>query len=51
MNSKERLAAALTHHQPDRVCVDFGATWISGIHIKNFCFGSFNKLDGVEVAR
>ena len=32
MNSKERLAAALNHLQPDRVCVDFGGTWISGIH-------------------
>ncbi len=32
MNSKERLAATLDHRQPDRVCVDFGGTWISGIH-------------------
>lgn len=32
MNSRERLSAALHHRQPDRVCVDFGATWISGIH-------------------
>lgn len=32
MNSKERLVAALNHLQPDRVCVDFGGTWISGIH-------------------
>ncbi len=32
MTSRERLAATLAHKQPDRVCVDFGATWISGIH-------------------
>jgi hypothetical protein len=32
MTSRERLATTLNHRQPDRVCVDFGATWISGIH-------------------
>lgn len=32
MTSRERLQAALDHRQPDRVCVDFGGTWISGIH-------------------
>jgi len=32
MNSKDRLLHTLNHRQPDRVCVDFGATWISGIH-------------------
>jgi hypothetical protein len=32
MTSRERLVAALNHRQPDRVCVDFGGTWISGIH-------------------
>ena len=32
MTSRERLLATLNHRQPDRVCVDFGATWISGIH-------------------
>lgn len=32
MTSRERLATTLAHRQPDRVCVDFGATWISGIH-------------------
>ncbi len=30
--SRERLQAALDHRQPDHVCVDFGGTWISGIH-------------------
>jgi hypothetical protein len=32
MTSRERLITTLNHRQPDRVCVDFGATWISGIH-------------------
>ncbi len=32
INSRERLVATLNHRQPDRVCVDFGGTWISGIH-------------------
>jgi MFS family permease len=32
MTSRERLAAALNHPQPDRVCVDFGGTWIAVIH-------------------
>lgn len=32
MNSRERLAAALNHRQPDRVPVDFGATFVTGIH-------------------
>ncbi|MGZ4965174.1 MAG: uroporphyrinogen decarboxylase family protein [Limisphaerales bacterium] len=32
MTSRERLQATLNHRQPDRVCVDFGGTWISGIH-------------------
>jgi hypothetical protein len=33
MNSRERLAATLSHRQPDRVCVDFGATFVTGIHV------------------
>jgi len=33
MNGRERLAATLAHRQPDRVCVDFGATAITGIHV------------------
>lgn len=31
MTSKERLTATLNHRQPDRVCVDLGATMCSGI--------------------
>jgi len=33
MTGRERLHAALNHQQPDRVCVDFGATFITGIHV------------------
>jgi len=33
MNSRQRLEATLNHRQPDRVCVDFGATFITGIHV------------------
>ena len=32
MTSRERFVTTLNHRQPDRVCVDFGGTWISGIH-------------------
>ncbi len=32
MNGRERLAATLSHQEPDRVCVDFGATFVTGIH-------------------
>ncbi len=33
MNSRQRLACTLQHQQPDRVCVDFGATPVTGIHV------------------
>lgn len=33
MTSKERLSATLNHQEPDRVCVDFGATPVTGIHV------------------
>lgn len=32
MTSKERIRAAIEHRQPDRVPVDFGASFITGIH-------------------
>ena len=31
MTSRERLDATLNHRQPDRVCLDLGATWVTGI--------------------
>lgn len=33
MNGRERLAASLSHEQPDRVCVDIGGTWVTGMHV------------------
>jgi len=32
MSSRERLQTTLAHQQPDRVCVDFGSTFVTGIH-------------------
>ena len=32
MTSKERMKATLEHKQPDRVCVDFGSTAVTGMH-------------------
>ena len=34
MTSKERVLAALNHKEPDRIPVDFGATGVTGIHVK-----------------
>ncbi len=34
MTSRERLAAALSHRQPDRVPVDFNGTAVTGMHVK-----------------
>jgi hypothetical protein len=31
--SRERLAAALNHQQPDRIPIDFGGTSVTGIHV------------------
>jgi len=33
MTPRERLQTTLAHQQPDRVCVDFGATAVTGIHV------------------
>lgn len=33
MTSRERFRAALGHRQPDRVCVDVGATFVTGVHV------------------
>jgi len=34
MTSRERLAAALDHRQPDRIPVDFNGTAVTGMHVK-----------------
>jgi Uroporphyrinogen decarboxylase (URO-D) len=33
MTSRDRLQFAIDHRQPDRVCVDFGATFVTGINV------------------
>ncbi len=33
MKSIERLKATLAHKQPDRVCVDFGSTLVTGMSV------------------
>jgi hypothetical protein len=33
MTSRERLARTLRHETPDRVCVDFGGTAVTGMHV------------------
>ena len=34
MTSRERMAAALGHRQPDRIPVDFNGTAVTGMHVK-----------------
>ena len=34
MTSKENLLKTLNHEQPDRMVVDFGATPVTGIHVR-----------------
>ncbi len=36
MNSRERLITALNHKEPDRIPVDLGATFTSGIHVSTY---------------
>ncbi len=33
MTGRERLEATLNHQEPDRVCIDFGATFVTGMHV------------------
>jgi hypothetical protein len=44
--SRQRIAAALSHRQPDRVPVDFGATNCSGIHVS--CVAALRDYYGLE---
>ena len=36
MKPRERVILALKHEEPDRVPIDLGATWVSGIHAKAY---------------
>ncbi|MBM4092176.1 MAG: methyltransferase, partial [Planctomycetes bacterium] len=31
--SRERLRTTLAHKQPDRICIDFGSTAVTGVHV------------------
>ena len=33
MTSRERVLAALNHHEPDRIPIDLGSTQVTGIHV------------------
>jgi len=46
MTSKERLARALSHREPDRVPVDFGGTAVTGIHVN--VVAALRDLYGLE---
>jgi hypothetical protein len=34
VKSKERLQATIAHKEPDQVCVDFGSTAVTGMHVR-----------------
>lgn len=44
--SRERIAAALNHKQPDRVPIDFGGTMCTGIHAS--CVAALRDYYGLE---
>jgi len=46
MTSRERVTAALEHRAPDRVSVDLGGTFVTGIHVS--CVAALRKYYGLE---
>jgi hypothetical protein len=46
MTSKQRVSATLDHRQPDRVPVDFGSTFVSGVHVS--CVAALRDYFGLE---
>ncbi len=46
MNSRERFQAVLNHKAADRVCVDFGSTAVTGIHVS--CVANLREHFGLE---
>ena len=46
MTSKQRVGATLDHRQPDRVPVDFGSTFVSGVHVS--CVAALRDYFGLE---
>ena len=46
MTSRERVLAALSHREPDRVPIDFGSTGVTGIHVS--CIAALRRHFGLE---
>jgi len=46
VTSRERLAATLTHKQPDRIPIDFGGTAVTGVHAS--CVAELRDYYGLE---
>lgn len=46
MHSKERILAALSHREPDRVPIDIGSTAVTGIHVS--CVAALRDYYGLE---
>jgi len=46
MNQRERILAALSHTEPDKVPVDFGGTAVTGVHVS--CVAGLRKHYGLE---
>ena len=46
MTSREVVRAALNHSAPARVPVDFGGTWVTGIHVS--CVATLRDYYGLE---
>ena len=46
MTSRDRILTALSHKTPDRVPVDFGATFVTGLHVS--CVAALRRHYGLE---
>lgn len=44
--SKERMCAALAHRPPDRIPMDFGSTFVTGVHVS--CVAALRDYFGLE---
>jgi uroporphyrinogen-III decarboxylase len=46
MTSRDRILAALSHKEPDRLPLDFGATLVTGLHVS--CVAALRRHYGLE---
>jgi hypothetical protein len=46
MTGRERVKAVLSHHESDRIALDFGSTPVTGIHVKKIA--EFRQYYGLE---